>query len=70
MPFEPVPLDHEFTAPIGVDVEGELWACVETPGSAEFFGTGKAVRFDASVDGVPLRNVSLMTPAPEVTCSR
>ena len=54
MPFEPVPLDHEFTAPIGVDVQGELWACVEMPGSAEFFGTGRAVRVDASVDGVPL----------------
>ncbi|WP_022891844.1 DUF1905 domain-containing protein [Agromyces subbeticus] len=61
MPFEPVALDHEFTAPIGVDVKGELWACVEMPGSAEFFGTGRAVRVDASVDGVPLRNVGLMT---------
>ncbi|MEF3404046.1 DUF1905 domain-containing protein [Agromyces sp. CCNWLW203] len=60
MPFEPVPLDHEFTALIGVDVKGELWACVEMPGSAEFFGTGKAVRVDATVDGVPLRNVGLM----------
>ena len=44
MPFEPAPLDHEFTAPIGVDVKGELWACVEMPGSSEFFGTGRAVR--------------------------
>ncbi len=60
MPFEPAPLDHEFTAPIGVDVKGELWACVEMPDSAEFFGTGRAVRVDATVDGVPLRNVGLM----------
>jgi hypothetical protein len=56
----PVPLDHEFTAPIGVDVKGELWTCVEMPGSAEFFGTGSAVRVDAAVDGVPLPNVGLM----------
>ena len=61
MPFEPVPLDHEFSAPIGVGVKGELWTCVEMPGSAEFFGTGRAVRVDASVDGVPLRGVGLMT---------
>ncbi|MGH3704696.1 MAG: DUF1905 domain-containing protein [Agromyces sp.] len=60
MTFEPVPLDHEFTAPIGVDVKGEIWACVEMPGSAEFFGTGRAVRVDASVDGVPLHDVGLM----------
>ena len=38
------PLDHTFTAPIGVEVKGETWACVEMPGSAEFFGTGKAVK--------------------------
>lgn len=57
---EPIPLDHEFTAPIGVDVKGERWACVEMPGSAEFFGTGSAVRVDAVVDGVPLPNVGLM----------
>ncbi|WP_084105505.1 DUF1905 domain-containing protein [Demequina sp. NBRC 110056] len=54
------PLDHTFVAPIGVDVKGERWPCVEMPGSADFFGTGKAVRVDATVDGVPLENVGLM----------
>ena len=64
MPFDPVPLDvpldHTFTAPIGVDVKGETWSCVEVPGSAELFGTGRAVRVDAHVDGVALSNVGLM----------
>lgn len=54
------PLDHTFTAPIGVEVKGETWACVEMPGSAEFFGTGKAVKVDAKVDEVTLANVGLM----------
>lgn len=54
------PLDHTFTAPIGVEVKGEAWACVEMPGSAEFFGTGKAVKVDAMVDEVTLANVGLM----------
>lgn len=60
MSAETGPLDHTFTAPIGVEVKGETWACVEMPGSADFFGTGKAVRVDATVDGVPLDNVGLM----------
>jgi len=54
------PLDHTFVAPIGVDVKGETWSCVEMPGSAEFFGTGKSVRVDAIVDGIELPNVGLM----------
>ncbi|BDZ54063.1 DUF1905 domain-containing protein [Agromyces marinus] len=49
-----------FRATIGVDVKGETWSCVEIPDSAEFFGTGKAVRVDASVDGVRLENVGAM----------
>lgn len=57
---ETIPLDHAFTAPIGVDVKGETWSCVEMPGSAEFFGTGRAVRVDAVVDDIPLENVGLM----------
>lgn len=57
---EPTLLDHTFTAPIGVDVKGELWSCVEMPGSAEFFGTKRAVRVDATVDGIELTNVGLM----------
>ena len=54
------PIDHTFTALIGVDVKGEIWSCVEMPGSAEFFDTKKAVRVDASVDGIKCPNVGLM----------
>ncbi|AQX81460.1 hypothetical protein BWO91_17180 [Plantibacter flavus] len=60
MAIEPTELDHRFTTPIGVDVKGDVWSCVEMPGSAEFFGTGKSVRVDAIVDGVELPNVGLM----------
>lgn len=57
---EPVPLYHTFTAPIGVEVKGETWSCVEMPGSAEYFGTKRTVRVDATVDDLPLENVGLM----------
>lgn len=43
-------MDVVFTAPIGVMVKGELWSCVGVPGSAELFGTGKAVKVVATVD--------------------
>jgi len=49
-----------FDAPIGVDVKGEVWSCVEIPGSVDFFGTGKSVRVDAQVDEVRLENVGAM----------
>lgn len=49
-----------FQTTIGVDVTGETWSCVEIPGSAEFFGTGKTVRVDATVDGILLENVGAM----------
>jgi hypothetical protein len=49
-----------FRTTIGVDVKGETWSCVEIPGSAEFFGTGKTVRVDARVDDVTLENVGAM----------
>lgn len=57
---EPTPLDHTFTAPIGVDIKGEVWSCVEMPDSAEFFGTKRAVRVDATIDGIPLPNAGMM----------
>lgn len=60
MTKEPHELDHTFTAPIGVSVKGEVWACVEMPSSAELFGTGKSVRVDATVDDVELVNVGMM----------
>src|ERR1700722_3173648 len=56
----PKPLNHTFTAPIGITIKGEVWACVEVPGSAELFGTKKGVRVDAEVDGIALPNVALM----------
>jgi len=49
-----------FEAPIGVDVKGEIWSCVEIPGSVTFLGTGKSVRVDAEVDGIRLENVGAM----------
>lgn len=49
-----------FRTTIGVDVKGETWSCVAIPGSAEFFGTGKTVRVDATVDDVTLENVGAM----------
>lgn len=57
----PYPLDHTFTAPIGVDVKGDLWSCVEMPGSADFFGTGKSVRVVGTVDGIPLTSAFMPT---------
>ena len=53
-------LDHTFTAPIGVDIKGQVWDCVEMPGSAEFFGTKRSVRVDATVDDVQMNNIGLM----------
>ncbi|WP_247828844.1 DUF1905 domain-containing protein [Arthrobacter antioxidans] len=53
------PMDLRFTAPIGVEVKGDLWACVEVPDSKGLFGTGKAVRVAGSVDGEPFA-VALM----------
>lgn len=49
-----------FQTTIGVEVKGDTWSCVEIPGSAEFFGTGRTVRVDASIDDVLLENVGAM----------
>lgn len=49
-----------FDVTIGVEVKGDMWACIEIPGSAEFFGTGKSVRVDARIDAVDLVNVGAM----------
>ena len=35
-------------------MKGDLWSCVEVPGSVELFGTGKAVKVVATVDGEPV----------------
>lgn len=61
----PLPRLHEreraaVQTAIGVEVKGGTWSCIEIPGSAEFFGTGKTVRVDATVDGILLGNVGAM----------
>ncbi|SDG01059.1 protein of unknown function [Sinosporangium album] len=60
MSNESTPLDFTFDAKIGVDIKGDIWTCVEVPGSAELLGTKKSVRVDATVDGIALPNVGLM----------
>ncbi|MFF2833498.1 DUF1905 domain-containing protein [Cellulosimicrobium cellulans] len=60
MPFDPVALDRTFTAPVGVDVKGDTWPCVEVPDARDLFGSLRSVRVDATVDDVPLRDVGLM----------
>lgn len=57
---EPAPFDHTFTAPIGVDVKGSIWSCVEVPDSATLLGTRKSVRVDATVDDISMPNIGLM----------
>ena len=49
-----------FETTIGVEVKGETWSCVEIPDSAKFFGTGKSVKVDATIDDVALANVGAM----------
>ena len=56
----PIPIDLTFTAPIGLTIKGEVWACVDVPNSAQLFGTKKGVRVDTEIDGIPLPNVALM----------
>jgi len=56
----PQKLDHRFTAPIGVEVKGETWACVEMPGSVDFFGTKKSVRASGFVDGIAFSDKGFM----------
>lgn len=54
MSTSPGPVDLTFAAPIGVTVKDDVWSCVEVPGSVELFGTGKAVKVVATVDGEPV----------------
>ena len=51
-----------FEATIGVEVKGDTRSCVEIPDSAEFFGTGKTVRVDVTVDEVQLEVVARQDP--------
>lgn len=59
----PQNLEHTFTAPVGVNIKGETWRCVEMPNSADFFGTKKSVRVDATVNDNPMLNLRLMVTA-------
>lgn len=45
-------IDCAFVATIIAD-SNSGWACVQMPGSAEFFGTGKAVKVTGTVDDHP-----------------
>jgi hypothetical protein len=57
---QPLLLNYEFSAPIGVDVKGDLWSAVTVPGSAAVFGSLKSVRVDTTVDDVLIENIGLM----------
>jgi hypothetical protein len=52
MPFDPQPLDYTFTATIQGDIgPAATWAIITMPNSFEFFGTGRAVKVVATIDG-------------------
>lgn len=55
------PMNLQFTAPIGVEVKGDIWSCIEIPDSKNIFGTGKAVKVAAAVDGEPVRAALMPT---------
>ena len=56
----PIPLDHAFSATIGVDVKGDIWSAITVPGSAKLFGSLRSVRVDATVDDVAVEDMGLM----------
>ena len=48
-------LDYTFTTTLVGDVgPGGTWVVVVMPNSFDFFGTGAAVKVDATIDGEPL----------------
>ena len=57
---QPVTLDYEFTAAIGVNVKGDVWSAVQVPNSVAVFGSLRSVRVDARVDEKLVENIGLM----------
>jgi hypothetical protein len=57
---QPVAVDYEFSAPIGVDVKGDVWSAIAIPNSAKVFGSLRSVRVDVRVDEVLIENLGLM----------
>ena len=57
---QPIPLDYDFSAPIGVNVKGDMWSAIQVPDSAKIFGSLRSVRIDAVVDDVPVEDMGLM----------
>lgn len=51
---------QSFTAPIGVEVKGEMWACVEVPGAAELFAGKRSKRADIEIDGLTVPNIGFL----------
>lgn len=59
-PKTPQPIDVKLDAPMTTDTTSG-WACVSMSGSAERFGTGKAIKVAGTVDGHPLQATMLPT---------
>jgi hypothetical protein len=57
---QPISVDYEFSAPIGVDVKGDVWSAIAVPDSARVLGSLRSVRVDAKVDEVMIENMGLM----------
>lgn len=54
MAFEPEALDYEFVARLTTNDDIGGWTIITMPDSKEFFGTGKSVKVEATIDGEPL----------------
>lgn len=48
-------INKTFTGKIGFEVKGDVWTCVNLPGSKQILGTGKAVKIKGTVDGYPIQ---------------